>query len=708
VVEGGLSARGDGELVRDLVARVAPPGAPRYLNRELSWLDFNERVLAMAERDELPLLERVKFLAIFSQNLDEFFQVRIGTLLVEALAGLDSGEKERIDERLHVIADRVGVLVNRQSALFAGEVAPALGRAGIRLVHPDHVDAEDSIYLDGVFFEQVFPVLTPLAVDPAHPFPFISNLSLNLAVVVRAPGELTRRIARVKVPPNLPRFLPLPAGGRFVLLEQLIASRLAALFPGMEILECAAFRVTRNTDYEIELDGSDSMVEAVESVLSRRRRSALVTRLEVESQLGVEASDLLARELRIEPRDIVAVDGLLDLADLWSLLRLDRPDLKEPPWTGVTDHRLRAAAESTPDLFSVVRAGDVLVQHPYDAFETSVEEFIEQAAADPAVLAIKQTLYRTSAAETEIMKALIRAAADGKQVVCVVELKARFDEEANIGWAQRLEDAGVHVTYGVVGLKTHAKLCLVVREEEGRLHRYAHVGTGNYNPDTARSYEDIGLLTAEPAITAEVSDVFNLLTGYSRGVGFRNLVVAPVAMRDRLLELIRGQAHEGGRITFKMNSLVDHTLIDALYEASEAGARIDLVVRGICCLRPGVPGLSERIAVRSIVGRYLEHSRIYRFGEGEDATFLVGSADLMPRNLDRRVEVLVPVRDPVARRRLDEVLDLVLADDELAWTLDGEGDWSRGESGETNVQHRLEELALARTRRISAVPVEPQ
>jgi polyphosphate kinase len=306
------------------------------------------------------------------------------------------------------------------------------------------------------------------------------------------------------------------------------------------------------------------------------------------------------------------------------------------------------------------------------------------------------------------MKALIRAAADGKQVVCVVELKARFDEEANIGWAQRLEDAGVHVTYGVVGLKTHAKLCLVVREEEGRLHRYAHVGTGNYNPDTARSYEDIGLLTAEPAITAEVSDVFNLLTGYSRGVGFRNLVVAPVAMRDRLLELIRGQAHEGGRITFKMNSLVDHTLIDALYEASEAGARIDLVVRGICCLRPGVPGLSERIAVRSIVGRYLEHSRIYRFGEGEDATFLVGSADLMPRNLDRRVEVLVPVRDPVARRRLDEVLDLVLADDELAWTLDGEGDWSRGESGETNVQHRLEELALARTRRISAVPVEPQ
>src|SRR4051794_12786288 len=531
VVEGGLSARDNGALVRDLVARVAPVDASRYLNRELSWLDFNERVLAMAERDELPLLERVKFLAIFSQNLDEFFQVRIGTLHVEALAGVDAGEKERLDERLDAIAERVDALVQRQSALFASEVAPALGSAGIRLVHPDHVDAEDSVYLDGVFFGQVFPVLTPLAVDPAHPFPYISNLSLNLAVGVRAPGEFARRIARVKVPSNLPRFVPLPDGGRYVLLEQLIASRLAALFPGMEILECAAFRVTRNTDYDIELDGSDSMVEAVESVLSRRRRSELVTRLELESQLSVEATDLLARELRIGPRAIVRVEGILDLADLWSLLKLDRPDLKVPPWTGVTDRRLRTGTEPPADIFGVIRSDDVLVQHPYDAFETSVEELIEQAAADPAVLAIKQTLYRTSVAETEIMTALIRAAADGKQVVCVVELKARFDEEANIGWAQRLEDAGVHVTYGVVGLKTHAKLCLVVREEEGGLRRYAHIGTGNYNPETARLYEDVGLLTADPALTDDVSDVFHLLTGYSRQQRFRELLVAPAGLR---------------------------------------------------------------------------------------------------------------------------------------------------------------------------------
>jgi polyphosphate kinase len=706
-VEGGLRARQDGGLVHALVARVAPPDPSRYLNRELSWLDFNARVLAMAERAELPLLERVKFLAIFSQNLDEFFQVRIGALHVEALAGLDSGEQERFDERLDAIASRVAELVERQSALFAGDVGPALARAGVRLVHPDHVDAEDSIHLDGVFFEQIFPVLTPLAVDPAHPFPFISNLSLNLAVVVRAPGEFPHLIARVKVPPNLPRFLPLPGGGRFVLLEQLIASRLSALFPGMEILECAAFRVTRNTDYEIELDGSDTMVEAVESVLSRRRRSELVTRLELESRLSVQATDLLARELRIEERDIVRVDGILGLADLWALLKLDRPDLKVPAWTGVTDRRLKAGAEPVADLFAVIRSGDVLVQHPYDAFETSVEEFIEQAAADPAVLAIKQTLYRTSAAETEIMTALIRAAADGKQVVCVVELKARFDEEANIGWAQRLEDAGVHVTYGVVGLKTHAKLCLVVREEEGGLRRYAHVGTGNYNPDTARSYEDIGLLTADPAVAAEVSDVFNLLTGYSRGVGFRSLVVAPGAMRDRLLALIRREAREGGRIVLKTNSLVDHAVVDALYEASQAGAEIDLVVRGVCCLRPGVRGLSDRIAVRSVVGRYLEHSRIYRFGEGADATFLVGSADLMTRNLDRRVEVLVPVRDEGARQRLDEVLDLLLADDELAWALDADGTWARVDGGSTNVQRRLEELALGRSRRMAAVPLGP-
>jgi polyphosphate kinase len=693
------------QIVRDLVARVTPEDLPRYLNRELSWLDFNERVLAVAERADQPLLERVKFLAIFSQNLDEFFQVRVGALRVEALTGLASKEQERLDERLAAIGARVRALVERQSALFQHSVCPALAEAGIHLVAPDDLDEDDAAYVDQLFGEQVFPVLTPLAVDPAHPFPFISNLSLNLAVVVRAPGELTRRVARVKVPPILPRFLPLPDGERFVPLEQLIASRLPALFPGMETLDCSPFRVTRNTDYDIDLDGSEGMVAAVESVLTRRRRSELVTRLEVDAGMSDEALDLLQRELRIAAQDVVRVPGLLDLASLWSLVKLDRPELKLPPWTGVTDRRLKSAAEGS-DIFGALRAGDVLVHHPYDAFETSVEEFIEQAAADPAVLAIKQTLYRTSGAETEIMKSLIRAAGDGKQVVVVVELKARFDEEANIGWAQRLEDTGVHVTYGVVGLKTHAKLCLVVREEEGRLRRYAHIGTGNYNPDTAKIYEDVGLLTADHGITREISDVFNLLTGYSRGVGFQRLVVAPVGMRDELLELIRGEAHEGGRIVLKMNSLVDQALIDALYESSQAGAQVDLVVRGICCLRPGVPGLSERIAVRSLVGRYLEHSRIYRFGEGEAARYLVGSADLMPRNLDRRVEVLVPVRDQAARARLDEILAVDLADGDLAWALDAEGVWTRvGEGGE-NAQQSLEALALARTRRISAVPVE--
>jgi polyphosphate kinase len=681
--------------------------ADRFLNRELSWLDFNEHVLAFAERPSVPVLERAKFLAIFSDNLDEFFQVRVGTLKVQLEAGIGArgpGE-ETTGEKLSAISTRVRDLIARRSVVFAAQLVPDLAAAGIHLSNWDELDADDRAYLDKMFDEQIFPILTPLAVDPAHPFPYISNLSLNLAVVVRAPGELTKRIARVKVPPLLPRFVVLPDGERFVPLEQLIGRRLSALFPGMEIAEHSPFHVTRNTDYDIDLDGADDMVAAVESVLRRRRRSPIVVRLEVDSSMSDEALSLLERELRLDESDVYRVDGLLDLNGLWSIAALDRPELKFEAWTPVTPTRLVSVEDSgPPDLFAVIREGDVLVHHPYESFETSVETFIEQAASDPSVLAIKQALYRTSAAETEIMEALIRAAGEGKQVVCIVELKARFDEEANIGWAQQLEDAGVHVVYGVVGLKTHAKLCLAVRNEGGSIRRYAHISTGNYNPETAHLYEDLGLFTADPDVTADVSDAFNLLTGYSRQQKFRALLVAPSGMRTGLLDLIRAQASPEGRITMKLNSLVDPVLIDALYDASRAGARIELITRSICCLRPEKSGLSEAIHVRSIVGRYLEHSRLYRFGSGPEATYLFGSADLMPRNLDRRMEVLAPVCDPALRARLDEILDLLLADQALAWTLTRDGTWRPPSgAGTSNAQTLLEEAALARAKRIAAV-----
>ena len=680
--------------------------ADRYLSRELSWLDFNEHVLAFAERRSLPVLERAKFLAIFSDNLDDFFQVRVGSLKMQLEAGIAAGSTgEGTHEKLDAITARVHELLARRTVVFAEEVVPDLAAAGIRLSNWDELDAEDRAFLDAMFDEQLFPILTPLAVDPAHPFPYISNLSLNLAVVVRAPGELTKRIARVKVPPLLPRFVVLPDGERFVPLEQLIARRLSALFPGMEIVEHFPFHVTRNADYDIDLDEGEDMVAAVESVLRRRRRSPIVVRLEVDSSMSEEALTLLERELRLDESDVYRVDGLLDLNGLWAIAALERPELKFEPWTPIIPSRLVSTEDSgPPDMFAVIREGDLLVHHPYESFENSVEAFIEQAARDPSVLAIKQTLYRTSAAESRILKALIRAAAEGKQVVCIVELKARFDEEANIGWAQELEDAGVHVAYGVVGLKTHAKLCLAVRNENGQIRRYAHIGTGNYNPETAHTYEDLGLFTVDPEVTADVSDAFNLLTGYSRQQEFRTLLVAPSGMRAGLLELIQGQASPEGRITMKLNSLVDPTIIDALYEASQAGALIELIARSICSLRPELPGLSETIHVRSIVGRYLEHSRVYRFGTGPQAAYLFGSADLMQRNLDRRMEVLAPVRDPALRARLDEMLDLLLADDSLAWRLSADGSWRPpSAAGTNNEQTQLEEAAVARARRIAAV-----
>jgi polyphosphate kinase len=676
----------------------------RYLNRELSWLDFNERVLLLARRQSLPLLERTKFLAIFSNNLDEFFQVRIGGLKMQQQAEHALGRVEqRGGVKLEAISERVRQLLAEAETIYADQ-SRELAAADIHLVDWDDLAADDQAYCNGYFDEHILPVLTPLAVDPAHPFPYISNLSLNLAVVVRAPGELTRRTARVKVPPLLPRFVGSPGGTYFVPLEQLIARRLSDLFPGMEILESSAFRVTRNTDYDVDLDGVEDLVSAVETVLTRRRRSRTVVRLEVDAGMSDETLALLVRELRLVPEDVYRSHVPLNLAGLWSIVSLDRPDLKLAPWTPVTQSRLVSNDSRAIDMFAVIRQGDVLVQHPYDSFETSVEEFIERAACDPDVVAIKQTLYRTSAAESPILEALIQAAGEGKQVVCVVELKARFDEQTNIDWAQRLEDAGVHVSYGVVGLKTHAKLCLVVREDHDRLYRYVHIGTGNYNPDTARLYEDIGLFTADPDLTADVSDLFNLLTGYSRQSDFRRLLVAPSSMRRDLLELIRSQTKSEGQIVMKLNSLVDPELIDALYDASAAGASVDLIVRGICCLRPGVQGLSETIRVRSIVGRYLEHSRIYRFGTGGEATYLIGSADLMQRNLDRRVETLAPIDSPELRVRLDEILDALLADDTLAWKLGPEGQWERvqGTSG-VNAQIQMEQLAAARARRLAAV-----
>ena len=689
----------------ELTVPAEPPQA-RLLNRELSWLDFDERILALADRTSLPVLERAKFFAIFSDNLDEFFQVRVGSLKVSLEAGVRStgSDEETTGDRLSRINARVRELVAKRDESFAKRLMPDLAAAGIRISSWDNLDAADRAYLDALFEEQVFPILTPLAVDPAHPFPYISNLSLNLAVVVRSPGELTRRIARVKVPQSLPRFVMLPDGERFLPLEQLIAGRLDALFPGMEVIEHSPFRVTRNTDFDVELDGDEDMVAAVESVLWRRRRSAIVVRLEVDSSMSEETLGLLMRELRIEASDVDRTECLPALGGLWSIAGLDRPELKDDPWKPVTQNRLISVEDTPPDLFAVVREGDVLVQHPYDSFDTSVEEFIEGAARDPDVLAIKQTLYRTSAAETGIMKALIGAAGEGKQVVCIVELKARFDEEANIGWAQQLEDAGIHVAYGVVGLKTHAKLCLAVRREADGIRRYAHIGTGNYNPETASVYEDVGLLTADPEITADVSDVFNLLTGYSRQQEFDTLLVAPAGLRTGLLDLIRAQSSPEGQITMKLNSLIDPEIIEALYAASQAGARIELIVRSMCSLRPGVAGLSEGIRVRSIVGRFLEHSRIYRFGSGAEATYLIGSADLMQRNLDRRVEVLAPIRDPSLTARLDEILAALSADDMLAWELGEDGSWHRPTAtGSINAQTLLEQAALERARRVVAV-----
>jgi polyphosphate kinase len=684
------------------------PSPARYLNRELSWLDFNERVLTLAEDAALPLLERAKFLAIFSNNLDEFYQVRVAGLKDQAAAGLAQSGPDGMSpvEQLKAVRDRVVDHVRRQTSAFVDDVAPALATCGIRLSDWQSLDDGDRAYLVDVFERRIFPVLTPLAVDPGHPFPHISDLSLNLALIVQDPDTNDRRFARVKVPPLLPRFVVLPDGERFVPLEQLIAAHLPRLFPGMDI-ECHfSFRVTRNADLTLDEDEADDLLAAVEIELRRRRRGRAV-RLEIDAGMSDEVLELLLRELDLDGHDVYRIAGPLDLGGLWAVYDLDRAELKDKPWAPVTQPRLLADDDEAVDIFAVLRDGDVLVHHPYDSFTTSVEAFIKRAAADPDVLAIKQTLYRTSG-DSPIVKALIRAAERGKQVAVLVEVKARFDEQANIAWAKALDDAGAHVTYGVVGLKTHSKTALVVRQEPDGIRRYCHIGTGNYNSKTARLYEDIGLLTADADLGADLTDLFNFLTGYSRQRRYRKTVVAPLTLRDRVVELVRAEAAHGpdGRIVMKMNGLDDTSVIDALYEASQAGTPIDLVVRAMCCLRPGVPGLSETIRVRSIVGRFLEHSRIFYFGSDNRGAggWYIGSADMRGRNLDRRVEVVVPVEDAALQARLDDIVRVNLADRASAWELQADGTWTRPPGEGVGAHEALMADAVQRGRLLVQLP----
>jgi polyphosphate kinase len=581
-------------------------------------------------------------------------------------------------EQLDRLSARTAELVERHAQCFESEVRPALEEQGVCIVHWHTVEPEEQQRLHRYFREQVFPLLTPLAVDPAHPFPYISGLSLNLAVVVRDPEGGPDRFARVKVPNNVPRFVRVTEGV-FLPLEDVIAAHLTQLFPGMDVLEHHLFRVTRNADLEVEEDRDEDLLQALERELARRRFGPAV-RLEVTETMSEHVLELLMRELGVTDNDVQRVPGLLDLASLWQLYDLDRPELKYPPFVPATHPRF-AEGETPKSVFATLREGDVLVHHPYDSFSTSVQRFVEQAAADPNVLAIKQTLYRTSG-DSPRVDALVDAAEAGKQVVVLVEIKARFDEHANIKWARALERAGCHVVYGLIGLKTHCKTSLVVRQEGGHLRRYAHIGTGNYNPKTARMYEDFGLFTADEDVCADLTDLFNVLTGYSRQTGYRSLLVAPFGVRSGIIDRIEREiehvdAGGEGRVQIKVNSIVDEETIDALYRASRAGVRVDLLVRGICALRPGVPGLSENIRVRSIVGRFLEHSRVLRFGNSGDEEFWLGSADLMHRNLDRRVEAMVQVTDPDAEAQLRRVLDLGFAEDVACWELDGEGCWHR-------------------------------
>jgi polyphosphate kinase len=677
-----------------------------YFNRELSWLDFNQRVLELTEDPEVPLLERLRFCGIYASNLDEFFMVRVAGLFDQLDAGIDArgpdglGPKEQID----AIHDRVLELDRRLNAAFAGELRPALEEHGIRIVSLGDASEEERREIDSRFHEQVFPALTPLVIGLGRPFPYISNLSLSLGVLLRDPESATEIIARVKVPKELlGRFLPVgDSGTSFVPLEDVIAANLDVLFPGTDVIDHGYFRVTRDADFTIS-DEADDLLQAVQDEL-RRRRFGEVVRLEVAAGMNPKLREQLVDALRLEDREVYDIDGLIDLADLTAIADVPgHAELRYPPWSPVTQPRLQSEDDEQVDMFAAIRQRDLLVHHPYDSFSSSVERFVEQAVADPDVLAIKHTVYRTSD-DSPLVPSLIRASERGKQAVCMVELKARFDEEANIHWAKSLEEAGVHVVYGIPGLKTHVKAILVARREGERVREYVHIGTGNYHPKTARLYTDFGLFTADSDVGADVAEMFNFLTGYGRPAVYRKVLVSPTTMRERIVEEIEATvaAHREGqeaRIALKMNSLVDAGCIRALYEASQAGVRIDLNVRGICCLRPGVPGVSENIHVVSIVGRFLEHSRLYTFQRGDETKVLMGSADLMPRNLDSRVELVAPVEDPELKAETLDVLERCFADNANAWELDSDGIWSRTATPEgerRSVQEELRERYAAR------------
>ncbi len=668
--------------ISSLTASYDSPIDTRFINRELSWLDFNSRVLSLATEADVPLLERCRFVSIFSSNLDEFYQIRVAALKDQIAGEIvePTPDGRTPAQQLSEIRERAQALTVTQEAIVRDALIPQLAENGIFLSKWSQLPENDRGELTNQFMERIYPILTPLAVDPAHPFPYISNLALNLAVTVRDPRTGEQRFARVKLPANFPRFIPVGSSKTFVLIEDLVIAHLGQLFPGMTVEQCYVFRVSRNADLSLDDEDADDLLAAVEMEL-RRRRFGRAVRLEVPRTMQDEMVQMLVEELELDAEDVTYHDQIIGLGALAELASLDIPRLRYKPWPPVTAGRLSVAEEESRSIFDVIKERQLLVHHPHESFASSVESFVKQAALDPQVQSIKMTLYRTSGDST-IARHLIKAAELGKQVAVVLELKARFDEARNVSWAKELEYAGVHVTYGLVGLKTHAKCILVVRSESGSLRRYVHIGTGNYNSVTARVYEDIGFFTSEPEIGRDATELFNFLTGYAQAPEYQSLLVAPHRLKDRIIDLIRKESSFGerGRITMKMNSISDPDVIEALYQASQVGVRIDLIVRGICCLRAGVTGLSDNITVRSILGRQLEHSRIYRFEHGlenDEPLHLIGSADMMERNLKGRVEALVPLTHPKHRMWLDTVLGFLLADDVAHFRLGPTNEWSR-------------------------------